>query len=54
VLIRPATEADGAVIWSIIGPIIAAGEAYALPRDWSMAAALAYWFGPEHEVFLCE
>ncbi len=53
-LIRPATEADGAVIWSIIRPIIAAGEAYALPRDWSMAAALAYWFGPEHEVFLCE
>ncbi len=52
--IRPATEADGPVIWSIIGPIIAAGEAYALPRDWSMAEALGYWFGPGHEVFLYE
>jgi ribosomal protein S18 acetylase RimI-like enzyme len=53
-LIRQATEADGPAIWSIIGPVIAAGEAYALPRDWSMAEALGYWFGPEREVFIVE
>lgn len=51
---RPATAADHAAIWSIIGPIIAAGEAYALPRDWSEDQALAHWFTPEHEVFVAE
>lgn len=31
-----------------------AGETYALPRDWSRAEALAYWFSPAHEVFVAE
>jgi len=51
-LIRPATEADAAAIWSIIGPTISAGETYALPRDMSEAAALAYWMGPDRETFV--
>lgn len=53
-VIRPATAADGPAIWAIIGPIIAAGETYALPRAWSAEEALAYWFLPAHEVFVAE
>ena len=52
--IRPATAADRQAVWAIIGPIIAAGETYALPRDWSAAQALAYWFLDAHEVFVAE
>lgn len=54
IVIRPATEGDGAAIWAIIGPVIAAGEAYALPRHWSAEEALAYWFLPAHAVFVAE
>ena len=53
-LIRPAVEDDRETVWSIISPIIAEGEAYALPRGWSRAEALAYWFAPENEVFVAE
>ena len=52
--IRPATARDDDAIWRIIGPVIAAGETYALPRDWSRDQALAYWCAPEHEVFVAE
>ena len=53
-LIRRASEGDRDAVWSIIAPIIAEGEAYALPRHWSREQALAYWFAPENEVFLAE
>ncbi len=53
-LIRAAVERDRETVWSIIGPIIAEGETYALPRDWSRAEALGYWFAPGNEVFLAE
>lgn len=46
--------ADADAIWAIIGPVIAAGETYALPPDWSRDAALAYWFAPGNAVFVCE
>jgi ribosomal protein S18 acetylase RimI-like enzyme len=52
--VRLARETDHDVIWSIIEPVIAAGETFALPRDWSRAAALGYWLAPEHEVFVAE
>jgi len=52
--IRPATAHDEDAIWRIIGPVIAAGETYALPREWSREEALAYWCAPEHEVFVAE
>ena len=41
--IRPAVSQDRAAVWSIIGPIIRAGETYTLDRDMSEGAALAYW-----------
>lgn len=52
--IRTATSDDEAAIWAVIEPMIRAGEAYALPRDMTRAAALAYWFAPAHEIFVAE
>jgi len=51
-LIRPAVADDATAIWHILQPVIRAGETYALARDISEAAALAYWLGPGHEVFV--
>jgi len=53
-LIRPADPVDHDAIWSIIGPIIGAGETYTLDRDLSRDAALAYWLGPDKETFVAE
>ena len=52
--IRPAVSQDRAAVWSIIGPIIRAGETYTLDRDMSEGAALAYWLGPDKETFVAE
>jgi ribosomal protein S18 acetylase RimI-like enzyme len=52
--IRPAKEDDVDAVWRILAPIIRAGETYALPRDMSREAALAYWFAPDHEVFVAQ
>ena len=51
-LIRRATENDKGAIWSIIGPVIRAGETYALAREMSEAEALSYWMGPGSETFV--
>ena len=53
-LIRPATQADATAIWTIIGPVIRAGETYTLDRDMSGEDALAYWFGADKEIFVAE
>ncbi|MDR6832669.1 MULTISPECIES: GNAT family N-acetyltransferase [unclassified Sphingopyxis] len=53
-LIRPVTSADAAAIWAIIEPTIRAGETYALDRDMSEDAALAYWLGADKAVFVAE
>ena len=50
--IRPATRADAAAIWSILEPVIRAGDAYALPRDMNEAEALAYWMDSDRETFV--
>jgi len=52
--IRPASPSDAPAIWSIIGPVIRAGETYALDRDMSEAEALAYWMGEDRETFVAE
>src|SRR5215469_16710055 len=52
--IRPATAADQDAIWHIIGPVISAGETYALPRDWSRDEALHYWCASDRAVFVAE
>jgi ribosomal protein S18 acetylase RimI-like enzyme len=53
-LIRPATPADDGDILQIIMPVIRSGETYALPRDWTEAEALAYWWSPDHAVFVAD
>ena len=50
--IRPARPEDAAAIWSILEPVIRAGETYALPRDMSREAALAYWLGADRQAFV--
>lgn len=52
--VRSAASADRPAIWRILEPTIRAGETWALPRDTSEAAALAYWFAPGHTVFVAE
>jgi ribosomal protein S18 acetylase RimI-like enzyme len=52
--IRAATPDDTAAIWSVLEPMIRAGETFALPRDMTREDALAYWFAPGHDVFVAE
>lgn len=52
--IRPAEKRDEDAVWAIIGPILAAGEAYGLPRDWNRDEAIAYWYGGDHEAWVAE
>ena len=47
-------HADEDAIWAVLEPTIRAGETYTLPRDMARQAALAYWFAPQHEVFVAE
>ena len=53
-LIRPAFREDAAAIWTILEPVIRAGETYALDRDMSEEAALAYWLGPDKATYVAE
>jgi ribosomal protein S18 acetylase RimI-like enzyme len=50
--IRPALPSDSDAIWSILEPILRAGETYTLPRDITRDAALAFWFSPANDVFV--
>jgi ribosomal protein S18 acetylase RimI-like enzyme len=52
--IRPAGPDDANAIWAILEPTIRAGETYTLPRNMEREQALAYWFSPEHTVFVAE
>src|SRR5215471_7905698 len=53
-IIRPATNTDADAVWSMLEPVLRAGETYALPRDLSRAEALGYWNSPGHDVFVAE
>lgn len=53
-IIRPAETNDAPAIWSVLEPMIRAGETYALPRDLSKADAIAYWMGPDRKCFVAE
>ncbi len=52
--IRPATGTDRDAIWTILEPVIRAGETYTLPRDMGREEALDYWFASEKETFVWE
>lgn len=53
-VIRKANANDTAEIWRILEPIIRAGETYALPRDMTEEAAIAYWTNVDRETFVAE
>jgi ribosomal protein S18 acetylase RimI-like enzyme len=52
--IRRADDHDRDRIWPILEPVIRSGETYTLDRALDCGAALAYWFGPAHEVWVAE
>ena len=52
--IRPAEPRDAEAIWSILEPVIRAGDTYALAHNLSKEAALAYWLSAGHAVFVAE
>lgn len=53
-LIRSARREDADAIWAIIGPVIQAGETYALDRDLDRTDGLAYWLGSDRTTFVAE
>lgn len=52
--IRPAEPADADALWSILEPVIRAGETYTLPATLSRHEALAFWQSPAHEIFVAD
>jgi GNAT superfamily N-acetyltransferase len=52
--IRPATEQDRAAVLSIVKPVLAAGETYAVANYLDDEGVLAYWFLPSHSVYVAE
>jgi ribosomal protein S18 acetylase RimI-like enzyme len=52
--IRLARVGDGDALWRTLEPDIRAGETYALPRDMTREATLAYWLGADRETFVAE
>jgi ribosomal protein S18 acetylase RimI-like enzyme len=53
-VIRRARANDGDAIWTILKPIVRAGETYTLPRNMSRRDALEYWQRKGHDVFVAE
>lgn len=51
-IVREAAPADRDAIWTILEPMIRAGETYTLPRDLTRAAAFAFWEAPGHRVYV--
>jgi ribosomal protein S18 acetylase RimI-like enzyme len=51
---RRAAVTDHDRIWSILEPVIRAGETYTLATDLSREQALAYWFAEGHEVWVAQ
>jgi ribosomal protein S18 acetylase RimI-like enzyme len=52
--IRIANRGDAPAIWSIIEPVIRAGETYALNPAMRKEEALDYWFGSDKTTFVAE
>ncbi len=53
-IIRAATPDDAPAVWAILEPIIRGGESYALPRDMTREAAIAWWLAPHNEAFVAQ
>lgn len=54
-MIRRYRPEDWPQVWAILEPIVRAGEAYAVPRDWDESSVQAFWLGPGHrQVWVAE
>lgn len=53
-MIRNTTRNDDAAVWKILGPIIRAGDTYALPRGMERAAALDWFHAAGNRTFVAE
>ena len=53
-LIRPAKLSDKDDIWSLVEPVLRAGETYPLPQDISREDGLTYWFAKDKTLFVAE
>ena len=54
ITIRPGTREDDEQLWAVLEPTLRAGETYPQPRDIGRVDALAYWWKPEHAIFVAE
>lgn len=54
VTLRAAADGDRDAILGIIGPVLRAGETYAIDSDLTDRQMLDYWFLPAHTVFVAE
>ena len=52
--IRRALQEDRAAIWSVLEPVIRAGETYSLPQEMGRDEALVWWFSAGRQVFVAE
>jgi L-amino acid N-acyltransferase YncA len=52
--VRPAESGDREAVWSILEPVIRAGDTYTLPRNMPREEALNEWFSNGREVFVAE
>jgi GNAT superfamily N-acetyltransferase len=52
--IRPVTPADAPALWAMLEPAFRAGDTYAIEADITREAALDYWLGGSHRVFMAE
>jgi GNAT superfamily N-acetyltransferase len=53
-LFRRFTADDAIALWQLLEPAIREGETFALPRDMSAEAAVAFWAAPDRHCFLAE
>ena len=52
--IRAYAPQDAGAVTAMLMPVFRAGDTYAIDPDISEAEALAYWTGPERQVFVAE
>lgn len=52
--IRAATPDDAPALWAMLEPVFRAGDTYAIEPDIGRDAALDYWLGGSHRVFVAE
>lgn len=54
ITLRPAIAADHSALWAMLEPVFRAGDTYAVDPGIGRDAALAFWCGGTHRVFIAE